>query len=82
MDVRLSTQASLVIYQKKSNKFRKILNLSIYIDYGEALMMENLERLKDRRERDLCEKLFREIEENENHKLHVLLPETNKDRCS
>jgi hypothetical protein len=48
-----------------------------YMDYGEVLMMGNLERLKDRRER-LCEKLFREIEENEDHKLHVLLPETNK----
>jgi hypothetical protein len=56
----------------------RIIYPCIYMDYGEALMMENLERLKDRRERDLCEKLFREIEENEDHKLHVLLPETNK----
>ena len=44
------------------------------MDYGEALKMGNLERLKDRREK-LCEKLFREIEENEDHKLHGLLPE-------
>ena len=33
-----------------------------------------IERQKDRREK-LCEKLFREIEENEDHKLHGLLPE-------
>ena len=39
--------------------------------------MGNLERLNDRREK-LCEKLFREIEENEDHKLHGLLPEMNK----
>ena len=47
------------------------------MDYGEALKMGNLERLKDRREK-LCEKLFREIEENEDLKLHGLLPEMNK----
>jgi hypothetical protein len=39
--------------------------------------MGNLERLNDSREK-LCEKLFREIEENEDHKLHGLLPEMNK----
>ena len=44
-----------------------------YVDYREALEMGNLERL-NRREK-LCEKLFREIEENEDHKLHGLLPE-------
>ena len=48
-----------------------------YVDYREALEMGNLERLNDRREK-LCEKLFREIEENEDHKLHGLLPEMNK----
>ena len=36
-----------------------------------------IERQMDRREK-LCEKLFREIEENEDHKLHGLLPEMNK----
>ncbi len=78
--VRPFTQAVLIIYQKKLNEFRKEPYIRIiypYMDYGEALKMGNLERLKDRREK-LCEKLFREIEENEDHKLHGLLPEMNK----
>lgn len=39
--------------------------------------MGNLEKLKDRRER-LCEKLFNEIEENKDHRLHTRLLEVNK----
>ena len=58
--------------QKRALKF-----IYPYVDYGEALEMGNLERLKDCREK-LCEKLSREIEENEHHKLHGLLPEMNK----
>ena len=41
------------------------------MDYGEALMMGNLEPQREK----LCEKLFRGIEENEGHKWDVLLPE-------
>ncbi len=62
---------------KEIHKRALRINIYPYVDYGEALGMGNLERLNDRREK-LCEKLFREIEENEDHKLHGLLPEMNK----
>jgi hypothetical protein len=46
-----------------------------YMDYGEALVMENLERLREGPWRETMRKTVRGIEENEDHKWDVLFPE-------
>ncbi len=52
----------------------QIISPRIVSSYMTVGNVKPIERQKDRREK-LCEKLFREIEENEDHKLHGLLPE-------
>jgi hypothetical protein len=46
--------------------------------YNEAISLSNLGKLEERRQA-ACDKLFKEIIEDPNHKLHPLLPELNSD---